>query len=80
MKNFDNLTNFTYFPTVEEIPEDFIGNLGFPSYELGKFYKRYPEYWTEFDHRGTIREGVLTVDGEPMPTITLKTKKSPENP
>jgi len=80
MKNFDNLTDFTYFATIEEIPEDFTGNLGFPASELRKFYKRYPEYWTEFDHRGTIREGVLTVEGEPMPSITLKTKKASENP
>lgn len=80
MKNFDNLTDFTYFATVEDIPSDFTGSFGIPRTELGRFYQRYPEYWTEFEHRGTVKEGVLTIDGEPMPAMTLKHKKAPENP
>lgn len=81
MKNFDNLTDFTYFATIDEMPEDFTGNFGIPTRtELRKFYNKYPKYWTEFEHKGTVKEGVLTVDGEPLPAITLKTKYAPENP
>ena len=81
MKNFDNLTDFTYFATIDEMPENFTGNFGIPrTHHQEKFYMKYPNYWTEYEHRGTIREGVLTVDGEPMPAMVLMYKKSPENP
>lgn len=80
MRQYDNLPNFTHFDSIDDMPEGFTGNFGIPREHFReKFYMKYPTYWEEYEHRGTVRAGVLTIDGEPMPAIVLLYKKAVEN-
>lgn len=91
MKNFDQLPEFIYFQTLDEMPQDFTGKFGIPrEHFYNVFYVRYPKYWEIFEMKGSVRSGVLSVEGEPLEAIVLMDKKAieptvteentPENP